>query len=236
MTHTTFLKSALVSACLLSAITTNAALSSVMGGKIVNDTDLNISWIADANLAATNTFGVGSIGATGATDGYNVYNWINAMNAANYLGFNNWRLPSTTDIGGSGCSSAITFNGGTCGYNVNPNTSEMAHLFYTELGNNATFNTAGNPQSGGLANSGPFSNVQTGAYYHSSLVAGNASAEWRFSFRDGLQTDDLRGFNLYTMVVRDGQVSAVPEPAQAWMFEAGFLVLLGIARKRKSAH
>ena len=235
MSNTTFMKSALASACLLGAVTANAALSSVMGGKVVNDTDLNISWLADANLPATNTFGVGSIGATGAMDGFNVYNWINAMNAANYLGFNNWRLPSTTDIGGSGCPSLTTFSGGTCGYNVDPNTSEMAHLFYIELGNNASFDTAGHPQSGGLVNSGPFSNFQTGAYYHSSLVAGNASAEWRFSFRDGLQTADLRGFNLYTMVVRDGQVSAVPEPVEAWMFEAGLLVLVGVARKRKSA-
>lgn len=235
MTATALWKSCLVAACLCSAIGAHATLVPALGGQVVNDTDRNITWLANANLPATNTFGVGSIGVTGAMDGFNVYNWINAVNAANYLGFNNWRLPSTTDIGGTGCTLLTTFSGGTCGYNVDPNTSEMAHLFYTELGNSASFNTAGNPQAGGLVNSGPFSNIQTGAYYHSTLVAGNANAEWRFGFRDGLQNDDLRGFNLYTMIVRDGQVSAVPEVAGFWMFGAGLLVLLGFARKRKSA-
>ena len=235
MTLKAFWKFGIASACAVGAVTAHAALIPAMGGLVVNDPDLNITWLANANLAATNTFGVGSIGATGATDGFNVYNWLNAVNAANYLGFNNWRLPSTTDIGGAGCPLLVTFSGGTCGYNVNPNTSEMAHLFYTELGNSAAFNAAGNPQPGGLVNSGPFNNIQTGGSYHSSTVVGNANAEWRFLFRDGSQDSDLRGFNLYTMIVRDGQVATVPEPATPWIFGAGLLGLLAMARMRLSA-
>lgn len=52
--------------CLLSAGSANAALVAALGGQVVNDTDLNITWLANANLAATNTFGL----ATGVDLGY----------------------------------------------------------------------------------------------------------------------------------------------------------------------
>jgi len=43
-----------------------------------------------------------------------------------YLGFNEWRLPTVTDLGNDGCSFAYT--GTDCGYNVNLATSEMADV------------------------------------------------------------------------------------------------------------
>ncbi|MBI5660177.1 MAG: hypothetical protein HZC43_11670 [Nitrosomonadales bacterium] len=39
---------------LLSAATAHAALTLTLGGQGVYDSDLNITWLADANLAATN--------------------------------------------------------------------------------------------------------------------------------------------------------------------------------------
>lgn len=44
-----------------------------------------------------------------------------------------WRLPTTTDTGAAGCD--FDYNGTDCGYNVAPTSSEMAHLFFAELGN-----------------------------------------------------------------------------------------------------
>ena len=41
----------------------NAALVSRLNGQAIYDTDLNITWLADANLAATDSFGVAGIGA-----------------------------------------------------------------------------------------------------------------------------------------------------------------------------
>ncbi|MBI5660064.1 MAG: hypothetical protein HZC43_11090 [Nitrosomonadales bacterium] len=43
---------------LLSAATAHAALTLTLGGQGVYDTGLNITWLRDANLAASNTFGV----------------------------------------------------------------------------------------------------------------------------------------------------------------------------------
>jgi hypothetical protein len=74
----------------------NAALVSRLNGQAVYDTDLNITWMADSTLAVSNTFGVSGIGlATGDMDWNTAQSWIEAMNAANYLGFNDWRLPTT---------------------------------------------------------------------------------------------------------------------------------------------
>lgn len=43
--------------------TTRAALLSF--GDVVYDSNTNLTWLADANLAATNTFGVAGINSTG---------------------------------------------------------------------------------------------------------------------------------------------------------------------------
>jgi hypothetical protein len=139
-----------LSVVLLSATTANASLVSALGGQVVNDTDLNISWLANANLAATENFGVGGINVNGRMTWITAQSWIIAMNAFNggagYLGYTNWRLPTLTGTGNPGCTYA---NSGTdCGYNVNTATSEMAHLFFVELGNKSFYNTAGETQLG----------------------------------------------------------------------------------------
>lgn len=83
------------------AITTsaNAALVSRLNGTAVYDTDLGITWLADANLAGSNTFGVSGISILPSSAGQmnwgTAQNWIVAMNNANYLGYNDWRLPAT---------------------------------------------------------------------------------------------------------------------------------------------
>src|SRR5512139_3405127 len=70
------------------------------GGGLIYDDVLNITWLQDANLSATNTFGI-----TGWNANRNTWtatqDWITAMNAANYLGFSNWRLPTTLPVNGS---------------------------------------------------------------------------------------------------------------------------------------
>ena len=64
------------------------------------------------------------------------------MNTANYLGTNDWRLPTVTDTGGSGCSD-YGYTGTDCGWNVDLSTGEMAHMYYSTLGNMPSRNTGG---------------------------------------------------------------------------------------------
>ena len=98
----------------------SADLQPRLGGAAVYDTDLNITWLANANLAKSNTFGTPGVGADGSISWTAAQNWIASMNAAKYLGFSTWRLP-TTPMSDSSCNGGFGCTG-----------SEMGRLFYLE--------------------------------------------------------------------------------------------------------
>ena len=212
-----------------------AALISSADGKTVYDTDLDITWLSNANLAATNTFGL-SYGVDYGTDIYGwstIINsngsmttkgavaWITALNAANYLGYNDWRLP---------------LNGTCSGYNCSG--SEMGDLYYDELGG-----VAGYPiSSTHNANYDLFNNLQTTdtnsgysiqyAQYWTGTMTMQPWHAGLFGMSGGYQSYNVYGQNAFTMVVRSGQVSTVPVPAAAWLFGSGLLGLVGVARRK----
>ena len=198
------------------------------------DTVLNITWLADANYAQTSGHDA---------DGY--MNWSDATGWASNLSFSgswgtasDWRLPTVTDTGTSGCDWA--YSGTDCGYNVNTGTGEMAHMFYTTLGNLAYYNTSGSgPQSGwGLTNTGPFTNLQPNFYWSGTVYAPYSSHAWYFYFYNGYQNytnknDELRAWAVHSGDV--GAVAPVPIPAAVWLLGSGLVGLLGLARPRRLA-
>ena len=257
-----------LAACLLllTALTTTAhatligRLPATMGGtdyQAYYDDVLDITWIANANLAASNTFGLAyntnlgdypgdpfgpsyteQILTSGQMTWGGALHWIDAMNAdggTGYLGYNDWRLPIMLDTGTSGCNFAYT--GTDCGYNIQTGSvattvySEMASLWYDTLGNKAFFDTSGTVQPGwGLTNTGPFSNVQSYVYWLGQGYAspGNNFA-WAFTASNGSQGPNGKTENFYGWAVRSGDVSAVPVPAALWLFGSGLAGLLGVA-------
>jgi hypothetical protein len=90
--------------------TAGAALIERLGGDAYYDDVLDITWLADANLAATNQFGLtqsgdvfpvaGEVGSTGRMNWATANAWIAGMNAADYLGFDDWRQPVLSPIDG----------------------------------------------------------------------------------------------------------------------------------------
>ena len=215
---------------------TNAALVSVLGGQAYYDTNLNITWAANANL-------------NGLMDWNQAQSWIAALNTANYLGYSDWRLPTVGPVNGTSFNYGPggTFYDGTrdAGYNVSaPGTtyagstgSEMANLFYNTLGNKGYYDIAGSsPQPGwGLTNSGPFTNLQANWYWSGTTYAPLSGAEWIFGFDTGDQSAAVATSNAYyAMAVRTGDVATVPIPAAAWLFESGLLGLIGVARRHKA--
>jgi hypothetical protein len=192
------------------------------------DTALNITWLADANAAGT------------AMDWATANTWAANLNVNGATG---WSLPTMTDPNAT-CNTS-TYSGSPCGYN-NPSTSELAHLFYTTLGDKAFYDTSGNPQAGsGLTNTGPFSNVQAYGYWSATESAPNTSNAWYFFTSDGYQFNLTKSYGLYAWAVHAGDVGAlavppgsapvpaVPVPAAVWLFGSGLIGLLGVSGKRR---
>jgi len=207
------------------------------GGGLIYDTGLNVTWLADANDA----FGSIYDSSDGTTDGR--MTWSNAVAWAATLSYfdsvrnvtyTDWRLPALVDTGAPGCDYA---NSGTdCGYNVDTLNSEMAYLFYVDLGDKALKDANGINQTGyGLVNVGPFSNFQSYSYWTGTEYAPNTAGAWSFNTSDGSQGSSNKGNTFYALAVMPGDVAAVPVPAAAWLFGTGLLATRAVARRRRAA-
>jgi len=226
------------------ASTASASLETRLGGQAVYDTDLNITWLADANLAASNTFGVGISNANGSgtMTWDQAQNWVAAMDTANYLGYSDWRLPTVGPVNGSSFQYGFSNNGSTdFGYGNTSPMSEMAYMYYVNLGNLGYCTpNGGNPggcseQPGwGLTNVGPFTNLQPYAYWSGTEYAPQPDLASVFFTYRGSQLVDDKGYNYYAWAVRSGDVAAVPLPAAVWLFGSALsgLTLLGVRRRR----
>lgn len=184
-----------------------------LGNGLVYDSDLDITWQADANLSATNTFGVSGFHTIGSHQGLaswdTAQSWIAAMNAAKYKGFDDWRLPRFSNPDGSFC----------VGYSCTG--SEFGHLFYDELGGQAghSINTTHNAQYG------LFSNIDDWWYWTDFRYQDSPNPPYyrggTFDMAFGDQAATLFTDNAVALwAVRNG---GVPEPATLW------LVALGLA-------
>lgn len=242
---------------------------------VVNDTDLNVAWTQDANLfrtqAAANpnlvtsiisvtpsvTDGLGThtmvagdfTTSTGAMNWYGANAWVNYLNSISYAGETDWRLPIVSPVNGSSLNTTVSFDGTTDrGFNsaaVNGTASELAHLFYHELGNLAQFNTAGGSQLGfGVTNAGPFANLENSGYWSgtesTNPTTGTVSFAWLFATANGGQgpgpkTGQGSNFPYYGWAVSPGQVAPVPVPAAVYLFGSGLIGLAGLARRRMKA-
>jgi hypothetical protein len=180
----------------------NDSLVASSDGNVIHDQALDIYWLADANLAATNTFGIRhgvnphpkdpsyiNINPDGSMSYATAVVWIDAMNAQDYLGHNNWRLPMATDrsatyyISGSGIGDA--FQG-----------SEMGELYYSELSATA----------GSASAEGPFDNLQSYLYWSGTHTQLNphGTGHDTFSFASGYQGGNFENDEVYVIPVFDG--------------------------------
>ncbi len=215
--------------------TANAELQTRLDGRAVYDTDLNITWMSDANLALTNQFGLSlstivsddtanTVGSTGTMTFTNANFWIGGLNTANYLGFNDWRLPTATNA--------------VRGESFDPNT-EMGHLFISEFG--GTFGTS-IFTNGSQTELDKFTNIQSGFYWTGTPTPPGGRTVFAFSFNEvgqvngGRQIDADRGTNLFAWAVRTGDVGVavdVPEPAGLGLLVSGAMGLLGFTKRRR---
>ncbi len=201
------------------------------------DTSLDITWLADAdamNAGVENSENAGRRSFEYASE------WVSTLDV---FGVSGWRLPATYDFGHDGCQWSST--GGTdCGYNVLPDSSEMAHMYSITLGNISHNN---NPGTSLLSNTGPFANLMAFGYWSGTPVVDGWNPShplvpengWRFSFAAGRQDDLPKSYGHFAWAVKDGDVGViatpVPEPESFLLMSAGLLFVSIVRRRRKAA-
>ena len=162
------------------------------GGQTIYDPVANVTWLANANLAATNTFGLPLCKGPGnpkiCVDQDGAMNWDSAdqfvtnMNAGTgYLGQTNWELPPVD-------SNCATF--------YNCANSPLGELFYGQLGLSAGMPVVATPDTA----VGPFRHIQPYLYWScegatiqdACQTTGPASGfEFSFSFGNGFLGTDI---------------------------------------------
>ena len=238
-------KAVVVSGLVLSAIigtssTVQAGLIDRGNGMIYDDV-LDITWLQDANYAQTSNHS--QIDTFGQMAWEDAEDWVQNLE---YGGFTDWRLPDITITSSDGkCTN--TFSGGECGYNVDTSQSELAHMFYVNLGNLAFYREDGSSR-GPQYESVSFIDALTGekvsffnlaSEHHwsdESYIDDTTGNSWYFHFDNGLQSRKSNSSGAAAWAVRDGDVIAatrIPEPATLAIFCLG-LAYLGY-RRSKSA-
>ena len=229
---------------MVTTTTANAALMSRLGGQAYYDDVLDITWLTNANLADTNTFGVSGINDNGMMDFATANSWITAMNAdsgTGYLGFNNWRMPTLVDTGASGCD--WSFDGTDCGYNSETSTSEFASMYYDTMGLLGSLDVDGivevNVDLVGVNadKALPFDNFKRSHYWFGLEYAPDLEHAWHFDMHLGRQLTYIKTADAYVTAVISGDIAiaAVPIPAAVWLFGSGLLGLVAVSRRKNNS-
>ena len=186
-------------------------------GKTVYDTVHHLIWLRDANLAATNTFGLplcdGSgidpcVNASGSMDYASAMAWIAAMNAYGsngYLGHHDWQLP-VTPAKDPTCAK-IGANGDRFGFDCQQNA--LGYLYYKALKLSAPETAVPMPDN----TVGPFNNFQPYFYWSQSGGGGLPADIAVFSFNSGSQGGATMGNFMYVLPMIAGEMLGVPTPS-----------------------
>lgn len=210
MTRSVALAVTLVMLAVASARPASAALIE-QGSNFLYDTDLDLTWLRNANYAG------------GRVKWAQAQSFISAMNAGTIenFGFTDWRLPSALNQDGSGpCQ------------DFGCTDSEMGHLFHVEIGagerNSVLF---GDGAVLGLFTNAPFTLGSDPEYYWSGTVH-SPGFSWVFIFNNGNQGYSPHDNSNYLWPVRDGSSASMPEPGASALLGLGLFTFVGGRRKR----
>ena len=213
-------------ALLTGPVSASAALLAADGGLLVDDPDANLTWVADGNLMATQAATSGNAVSfvqaiisdsggvihdtpnaydtpadsgvynlspsdfnvnTGAMSWFGAKAWVHYLNVIKYQGYSDWRLPTTMD-------NSASFNSPP-----SPSSSEMASLFYEELGQ-----ASGEPITATHnGNYALFSNIQ-GEYWSGTEDAQAPNVAWFFATYYGGQGNITKDVQNSALAVRTG--------------------------------
>lgn len=197
------------------------------------DTSTNLTWLTDANAIKTSGYeGFASEPypdlapqPSGEVNWFVAPTWVNSLNVHGVTG---WRLPSL--INQNSCSILVPH--AVCEPGVRSGSSELENLIKITLGN-----------TGGLANTGPFQNLQADFYWTGTQMTAWADSGslpyWVYNTGNGNHTvDHGQSFGVYAFAwaLHDGDIgkaipSAVPEPSTYALLISGLIVTYTTRRR-----
>jgi len=182
-------------------------------GQTVYDPISNVTWLTNANLPATNTFGLPlckapgnpnmCVSKNGAMNFPSADQFIKNMNAFTYLGQSNWQLPTVDPS----CAA---------GYLCSATSAPFQSLYYTQLGL-----TPGTPVVAAPDIAvGPFTGIVPYLYWACGAAnitdpCGTPPApgfEWSFWFSNGFQGTDVLAHDLYVTAYFPGSRASTTGP------------------------
>jgi hypothetical protein len=187
----------------------SAPLAPAADGQTVFDPNLNVTWLADANLPATQTFGIANINKSGSMDYGTALRWVAAMNAldhgAGYLGHNNWQLPTAPTEDHSCARTGL--NGESFGFHCSG--SALGSLYYRSLALREPDTAVAIPAN----RRGPFSDFQPYLYWSGSVAVDPRQGFVSFSFNSGFQGANVTLNHLYALPKIKGKLPGTPPAA-----------------------
>lgn len=204
------------------------------GNGMVYDTDQDLTWLKDTNIAKTR--GHGNDGKLHVTE---VMDWVNSFE---YAGYSDWRLPEF-DL--QACyNSAIFIDEFQC-LTDDTSTGEITFMHNQILGNSFWLNRNNardcpdlfTSANGCLVNTGAdgvaFDNFTPDFYWVTNVS--NPGVTFSFNPADGSHHENWGDFaDAYAWLVRTGDVAAaVPEPRMLLLLAAG-LIGLGVAKRART--
>lgn len=200
-----------VCALFLGAGTSHAALIDRGAGLIYDDV-LNVTWLQDAGYG----------GAMFWENAVDLAAGLEYQDTVRGVVWDDWRLPSmfVNDRSSEGWS--------------NPETSELAYMYYVNLGfspNTLLDRSIPEPSS---TNYNPFINLAFRSYWSDADARMPERSAWYEHFHFGNQgLTDLNDTS-YVWLVRSGDVASVPEPATLMVVGLGLLGV-GLTRRKKAS-
>lgn len=175
------------------------------GLQTVFDRTLDVTWLADADLAATDHFGVTrGINKNGSMDYATAVDWVRHMNRSDhgtgYLGHHEWTLPVTlTPSVDPSCTSSNKKGGGSFGFGCH--LSPLASLYATTFHLTWPASAVAMPDD----HAGPFHNFQPYLYWTSgTVVIDHHTGDRTFSFNTGWQGSNVPFHDMYVLPVLPG--------------------------------